>query len=141
MNQLSENVRQQFCANYLGQRIFMTDNYIKPSVLTVIHLAHLYGYLLLRKVEQLTDEEVTIIAQITGIDEQLRYAVGYRHREVKEYLSSYSYRFHFSTSGIVLDYLRSIGILTSFTYLQDNKPQTLTPEQIVEMGWMRIKID
>lgn len=139
MNQLSENVKQNFCANYLGQEVFMTDNYIKPTNLSVVHLANIKGYLLLRKVEQLTDDEVTIIAKITGIDKQLRYAVGYRHREVKEYLSSYSYRFHFSTSGIVLDYLRSIGILLPFTYFQDGNPKTLTPEQIVERGWVRIK--
>lgn len=38
------------------------------------------------------------------------------------------------------DYLRSIGILLPFTYLgEDNKPVTLSPEDILKLNWAKIK--
>lgn len=40
----------------------------------------------------------------------------------------------------ICDYMRSIGILLPFTYLsEENKPVTLQPDEIISLGWAKIK--
>lgn len=95
---------------------------------------------LLRTADQLTDDEVIQIANMYGWNEDnkqfddrvLQFRVdlpcivkdGYTHRHMK----------------FIFDYLLRIGILLDFTYLnEENKPVTLQPNEIISLGWAKIK--
>lgn len=152
MNQLSDNVKALFFAQYLGQEIEYNFNAGKRRV-------ELYGLtqkqcffkrndsfeekpiekcvLLLRKVEQLTDGELWIAGVIMGWNE-VKTEPKYVINRVKQFISTAIEDNNWDIS--VFQYLFRIGILLPFLYLdQDGKPQTLTVEQIVETGWVRIK--
>jgi hypothetical protein len=98
-----------------------------------------HGYLLLRSIEQLTDEEVYQVNVMCqwGYNE-FEYLSVENNRSIRNMIINSINRDVINIS--VVDYLRSIGILLSFTYLDEtNQPQTLTPSQIIELGWCKIK--
>lgn len=199
MNQLSKNVKALFFSNYLGQEveyeIILGDTpELRIDKLCGIDLYGTYkideihendfdengAVLLLRKVEQLTDEEAIQIAQFAhqmpasnfkvkrdddhihventsglGIIHHISIYKSYGtinaniHFLKTETDSPASFKANIGETTIsskrpvpyiaICDYLRAKGFLLPFTFLQDGKPITITPEQIVEMGWVRIK--
>lgn len=144
MNQLSENVKQQFIAQYFGQKILCVSDGATVCQQIDGHFIDRFsksGYLLLRKVEQLTDEELDLISGLYIGDKDFKMLsksdkIDYRE-EIKPALNNCI------ETGLmrneVFQLLLRLGILLPFTFLQDGKPQTLTTEQIVEMGWVMIK--
>ena len=91
--------------------------------------------LIAREITQLTDEEKQIFSEdFTKGSYPIESAIK---------------AFNFYTDGKswymqdvlkITDYLRSIGILLPFTYLSDdNTPITLSPSQLIELNWVRIK--
>lgn len=151
---MNDKIKAQFIAQYLGQPMYVHPEYTGDAItlgykneICIITLAdavaNQHYALLLRTVDMLTDEEVITIANMYGwgdtditkdrFDERiLQFKIdlpcieipGYKHRHLK----------------FVFDYLIRIGILLSFTYLNDqNQPVTLSPDEIIEMGWAKIK--
>lgn len=173
MNQPSEKIQSQFYAQYLGQKVLRHSDYKKDDECMEIQYVHLSDdwmrhYLLLRKVEQLTDEEAHILMQIAFYhpDNELIDAKecgagdGDYNLDGSWWLEA-SCRCWNGALGVTpllgftltdeddkcevvyntigcIDYLRSIGILLPFTYLKDGNPKTLTPEQLIEFGWVRV---
>lgn len=160
-------IKALFFAQYLGQEVYMRENQINPVKLWAIHLSGSdNGYLVLRDIIDLRDEEAQILTQIAfnhpGIedfnpdecwtgegdskpDNSTWLEVGCR---CWEGLLNMSPSFTFSLMDDdgknetvynqlgCTDYLRSIGILLPFTYLnEENKPVTLSPEEIIARKW------
>lgn len=124
--------------------------------------------LLLRSIDQLTDDECIMLASIVVGEPFNRYRrmevtrnynfTGFPYIMVHHKSSTYSFQidctlinFNLIDMGediscqtnmkpyACIDYLRSIGILLPFTYLDENgKPITLQPDEIVSMGWAKI---
>lgn len=149
MNQLSEKTQSQFYAQYLGQKVLRHSDYKKDDECMELEYVHLSDdwmrhYLLLRKVEQLTESEISTLLTAIGWDFNIKYILDF-----SAYISHCGIAcINFDgtsdeqvdeINNIGVDYLRSIGILLPFTYLQDGNPRTLTVEQIIELGWVKIK--
>jgi hypothetical protein len=93
----------------------------------------------LRSVDQLTDDEAVIVAFqnrfIGNTDPDICAKVG---RDILKRV------FEDKQSNMCIpfecaDYLRSIGVLLPFTYLdENNKPITLQPDEIIARGWAKI---
>lgn len=164
-----------FFAQYYGQKI-QYSIYDKEDAMFVGSTGfswHLIDtdYLLLRTVEQLTDEESLILAYLaqyhpsiedyqkddvwigecdTCPDGGLSLEIGCRcwqgklriepdfHIWLENEDDSMYKEFVYNTLAIH-DYLRSIGILLPFTYLDENKtPTILSIEQIIKLGWAKL---
>ena len=85
------------------------------------------GYLLLRTVEQMTEEEKTSILEIVG---ELRLNTSQVDMLINQYMTKQS-NVHGARWIQISDYLRSIGILIPF--------RGYTVEQIIANGWAKIK--
>ena len=93
--------------------------------------------LLLRSVSQLTDEELQVFAKHSAyrLDEKNTFKIGKAMIDHMFELNSWSG----NTILFLTDYLRSIGILLPFTYLdENNKPLTLETDGIIALGWAKI---
>lgn len=158
MNENSK-VKALFFAQYWGQEILKYENSVGDKFwdkqvypvdghnLTCSGLqAHL------RAVDQLTDEELFTLIHIHGFEygefEYVRHETGIEVNNSDEVFQlAYNFfdiNYCGETDGTKLiasyDYLRSIGILLPFTYIDENsKPQTLQPDEIVQRGWAKIK--
>lgn len=132
-----------FRAQYLGQPVFKTFGIVEdliPSMLTVQN-----GILLLRTVNQLTDGELLMVATILH-----SYGVipaNQTHtkmiKDAKWYLEKFTC--YYSTNAVVVrivnQILLRIGIILSFTYLnEENQPTTLQPDEIVSLGWAKVEL-
>lgn len=127
--------------------------------------------LILRSVEQLTDDELITIASIVCArhnrhyqPEDITYKISQKRRYdifvivkgvarytvqldsdgigfVDYYMGGSGHIHHYAPAQFaVTDYLRSIGMLLPFTYLnEDNKPITLSPNEIIKLGWAKYK--
>jgi hypothetical protein len=90
-------------------------------------------YLLLRSLEQLSDEEKQMIADI----------MQFYPEDVIDWINGDCGHDDFDNLWTWLpcfDILRSIGILLPFTFIHNNKPVTLSVEDILKLGWAKIKI-
>ncbi|MDB5288557.1 MAG: hypothetical protein JWR05_3506 [Mucilaginibacter sp.] len=87
------------------------------------------AYLLLRSVNQLTEEQKINIAELE--DHRANHL-----QKVNDDLQGWKEdRYNFIDS-CVYQYLLRIGILLPFTYLnEENKPVTLQPEEIIALKW------
>ena len=145
-----QNVKALFFSQYLGQKVFYTTN-LAPYTFNLTHEAvnkddaelnmaiDWKGYLLLRSVSQLTDDEAIIIAHqnrfTANNDPVICAKVG---RDILKRV------FDGSTPDMCLpfesaDYLRGIGILLPFTFIgEDGKPQTYSEDEILTKGWAKL---
>jgi len=123
--------------------------------------------LLLRSVSQLTDKEYIKLASIVIENPFNRYRnvqvtrdfkitgfpyVAVHHKNVRHRFNIDCTHFNFSVYDMeedvtaqvdmkpyaCIDYLRSVGILLPFTYLnEENKPITLQPDEIIKLVWAK----
>lgn len=163
---MDSKVKALFFAQYLNQEVYQHDDWKEFNDKSCKELDPTYlqtgsnrlngGYLVLRGVEQLTDDEAMTIAKI--YDDECEWIVDSESKgcvvlkspietmwvwkdysepifEVEDKEGSVtSYRINYAYA-----YLQAIGILLPFTYLDENKnPVTLSPEQIIELGWVKI---
>ncbi|ASU34382.1 hypothetical protein [Mucilaginibacter xinganensis] len=161
-----------FNAQYLGQTVL--SHIEAPNLATTLSSGYLFNgdkewFLLLRTVDQLTDDECVNIAAIVGENPFNRYRnmvvtrdfkitgfpyIAVSHKNIKQrfnidctHINFSMYEMDEDISGQIdmkpyacIDYLRSIGILLPFTYLTpDHKPVTLQPDEIIKLGWAKIK--
>ena len=144
-----QQAKALFFAQYLGQKVFTHKDLecFNDKSLSEIDATYLQsgsnrlssGYLLLRSVSQLTDEEIITIATII---------FGDKINDIQKLLTRDGVENIFTsgcnTSGQkmlkIFDYLLRIGILIPFTYLDEtNKPVTFQPDEIIALGWAKIK--
>jgi len=140
--QTSNRVKAQFFALYLGQEVMSDGVFDKLEVNAYSFTNSVLekNYLLLRSIGSLMDEEVRIIAKITGIDTDSEYSVQYSRREIANFVNDETYHFRFSIIDKIAAYLRSIGVLIDFTYLSETgEPITLSPTQIITAGMAKYR--
>lgn len=128
-----------FFAQYYGQQIIEhADDYFVLSILPVagrfIDRINDNMILLLRTVEQLTDEEAHTVCL-------LAYTPLYDHKMDKDTIRLGKGVLNLPhLSEKTATYLKLIGVLVRFTYLnKENKPITLSPDEIIKFGWVKIK--
>lgn len=129
-----EQAKALFMAPYLGQVIFSrskTDEQY-PLILLPQHLDDDRGYLLLRSVNQLKDEEHKICRAYSNAN----------IRQEKEYFIQWLTMIKYWPEHpfIMNNYLIGKGILRPLTYLDETgKPVPLSVEEIIKLGWAQIK--
>lgn len=132
-----KHIKAKFFALYYGQHVFRYHKGDETLFMVqggCIEIANSKdSFLLLRTVDMLRDDEKTPIAMLGyfGKDTNLKQV----DILLKDYIDRQSI-----VSGskwwFIQDYLRSIGILIPFTYLDEsNNPITLTPSQLIEKGF------
>lgn len=102
--------------------------------------------LILRSVDMLDDEEIIEIYYLMNpkalIDIASNNAIKNMHIGILKRMLIDGDTFGHRTidmCGSVYDYLRSISVLTCFTYLtKDKKPVTLQPDQLIQLGWAKL---
>lgn len=147
---MNNQIKAQFFAQYTWQKVFFpkSHKFDNPLMLALQDLDYrtieFGGYLLLRSVEQLTDEEKECIILLYRGQECFDYYLiqsdSYRKHERDDTIYQIKeYKQFWFDHLIVFDYLRSIGILIPFTHIDENKkPVTLSPDEIIELGWAKI---
>lgn len=166
---MNDKIKAQFFAQYLGQNIYSAEGHESEEYLSVSPAAlnwPIYGYLLLRTVDQLTDDEIINLSITGGVDikaideenpinrhtEFGTIEVNYWNQSEGEERENYLFKFTIDKETCEVwdnyglsrqacyQYLLRIGILIPFTYLNDeNKPVTLTTDEIIALGWAKIK--
>jgi len=156
-----EQAKALFFAQYLRQKCgVFPDNIFSYSITGAFLDKYVEnGFLLLRSIDNLDNAEILTIAYIydsncewvikdrsdnvcilESVVERMWVWLVYAEpifevSDIKDESSNSTYNILSA-----YDYLRSIGILLPFTYLnEDNKPITLTTEQIIEKGWAKVK--
>lgn len=143
MNHRTIQAKALFFAQYQGQR-----NYQKPlhknghlsEYFCPVSAAHKNGYLILRSVSQLTDEECIEIGKFYG------WKIGNTPYVTKQnYIDSVRKKLTAYSDGLiniiapVAQYCLRLGILLKFVYInEENKPVTLQPDEILKLGWAKI---
>lgn len=139
-----------FFASYLGQQVMILDcikfpvcepKELKPYMFEgeFMEIKAANGYLLLRSIEQLTDEEGFNIDIIWGYGKTANADHG---KKLAYWLINNSRSLYPDISFRAFSYLLRIGILLPFTYLnEENKPITLTPEEIIKLGWAKLRTE
>lgn len=146
-----EKAKALFRAQYLNQPVLRFDDRPNETFKVLAYdctTGSDTGYLLLRSVKQIKDEEIHNIGDINKL-----YSNGFK-RSTKniiignlysDMLISYAGKVFKPNCEHILetyDYLRSIGILLPFTFLdEENKPITLPEAEIIKLGWAVIKED
>lgn len=122
-----------FRAQYLGQPVLRLGSRPKETFEVLAFDCceiNSTAYLLLRSIEQLTHEETGNIVLMTSYNFRTKFAK--QSEMIKAFLANPTY--------MAGSYLLRIGILLPFTYIfDDNKPITLTPDRIIELGWAKYK--
>lgn len=140
-----------YFAQYLGQKVFILSEKQHNKPLTLrCKLIDSYEngynsgmYLLLRTVEQLKDEEKKILIDCCGWDINYNiFLIDYWEVKITSHnilILVNDENDVFEINNIGCDYLRSIGIVLPFTYLDENKtPTILSIEQIIKLGWAKL---
>ena len=140
-----EKVKALFFAQYLEQKVFKYKACDWTEVLTARHLeiginSGIPGQLLLRSVNQLTNEELVKCYHLHSG------AIGYDYtQDWADVITCAKHWIAQDGINILLkytctsSYLLRIGLLLPFTYLnEENKPITLTPDEIIALGWAKI---
>lgn len=149
--------KAQFRAQYIGQMVLSHDKIDKPWILTSDCIYSAVSdneiCLSLRGINQLTDEELIMIANHIGL---ARAIINRYENRISITDDSYNLYLFFDCIFQTLkngkpyidtDLLRvyqiclGIGILLPFTYLEDGKPITLQPEEIIKLRWVKLKTD
>jgi hypothetical protein len=157
-----------FMAQYLGQKLYYHNSWGKfktpvefgnPN--SISHIEN--GYLLLRSVNQLTDEEKIMLLKLQLTDEVLKTiaikkfyhykdtpCLQYKFLQTKKEIDFEPNWYHSeialfdggayeNASPAQFQAMLRIGVLLPFTYIDEaGQPITLQPEEIVERGWVKI---
>lgn len=131
-----------FHAQYLGQRILVHSNSEHPpAILQPDQCGAYFGRLLLRSTEQLTENELAIIAKLEGYVTNLGrkdYAEEGKNR-INLYVKN-NFGFSSELKYNTMCYLRSIGILVRFTTIDDKgNPITILEAEILAKEWAKIQ--
>lgn len=160
----NSKVKALFVTQYWGQKVFRVsdtatvsqyvdgffiDRFLEPS------------YLLLRTVDQLTDEECIEVAKIVGyekyklkintnnnlfarvdIEGNFQLAIDKRCAWIMVYDHNPMVTEKVNLRPLLVyqayQYLLNRGIILPFTYIDENgKPQTLQPDEIIKLGWAK----
>lgn len=128
-----QQAKALFFAQYFGQEVFNHEGWsLWPLEVRSDYLSHTKGFLELRTIDQLTDEEFLRIGKGInwGINEENAQAV---LKWVKQDLFKGS---NDSANSI----FRLFGVITPFAYINDsNEVIALSPEQIIAKGWAVVK--
>lgn len=132
---MNNQIKALWMAKYVGQVVYR-NAYWQQDVATeelwfgtLNFLSNIsQGILLLRTVDMLTNEETKIIRE------------SHNWPEITDVRLVLSNRIKGNSLSSEFQYLLRIGILLPFTYLnEDNQPITLTPDEIIALGWAKIK--
>lgn len=126
----------KFKALYLGQPVYKREGQPLTYYLRVTHLrAEDKGYLSLRTVKQLTDEEYKVLAKWSAyrLDNKNIVQVG---KAMAKHLFELN-KWSGNTISAMVDYLRSIGILLPFTTTINGEVKTYEVEEILANGWYK----
>lgn len=156
-----DKVKALFFAQYLGQKVAQhtkstTNLELQEVSCAVLAFSEIFNtHLLLRSIKDLTDDKALIIAKIydndcewildSSTDNVIIFKSGietiwiYKDNsetifEVED-LTGNSTAYNINNA---YQYLLRIGILLPFTYLdEENKPITIQPDTIIEIGWAK----
>lgn len=127
-----DKVKALFFSQYWGQKVFYDTYRNRCQTITAYTLykeIDANSILLLRSIKDLTDEEIITVCDLTF--PALKKDSGFynlRHETGQKLLNK-------PLNGNIYQYLLRIGILLPFTYLdKENKPITLQPDEIIELG-------
>lgn len=168
------SAKAKLFALYLGQKVFSHPDYsnrmagrLLDDPIVELTISILYGnyikkgWLQLRTIEDLTDEEIKQLADICDlipIDEMVidrmdkffnvyskysesaypDYLSIYFNGEVFKWVDYIAIGIDCERCFIIQDYLRSISIALPFTVLEDGKPRTYSVEEQVENKWIQL---
>lgn len=163
-----QQAKALFFAQYLGQKVYTCTDWQsfsdkRPNVVDSTYLQQgsnrlNQGYLLLRSVNQLTDEEAIILVNLVYASGAMTKNCTIKRSDNYWEFIKISNKEGYVSIGIdvirtgfnrdmsleskfgivVTDYLRSIGILLPFTYIDEaGKPITLQPDEIIKKGWAK----
>lgn len=130
-----EQAKELFFAQYLGQKcaVRIDDLFIYTITHTFLYKDVSDRFLLLRTVNQLTDDEKAIIADRMQIYPE----------DVLDWINGDCGQDYFENLHTWLpcyDILKAFGILLPFTYLDETgKPVTLSVDEIIALGWAKVK--
>lgn len=122
--------KEKFFGLYLGQQIAKETKYpnsptINVTSVIVMELVADY-HLELKPLSEISDEDVAKLSEFVSLKFSSVYTDKYVISRIKESLSEDE-----SLPRIVSDKLRELGYLIGF--------HSLTPDQIIEYGWVKIK--
>ena len=156
--EISNDIKAKFFAMYLYQEVWCNDIFYVPMRLNTEKIKMQdcdQDYLLLRDISQLENTEIEAICK----------GIGLYHAEVVErdaeciLVVDDSYSVGFYLDGTIVMYkghglhrkpywndidrlyssLICYGVVKPFTYLQDNHPITLSVDELISIGWVKIK--
>lgn len=133
---MEANRKAKFFALYYDQKCAVRENDFYIYTITPAFLDNNIeeSHLLLRTIDQLTDEELVNLSIISDKDAEDEFEKE-SHIINGEYIVD-CLKKDARVDLQVYDYLRSISILLPFTYLDNNTPTTLSVDDILGMGWV-----
>lgn len=138
----NSKVKALFFYNYYGQKVAWCKNSAGDFQLFRLlsnTLVDEVEYIILRTVDQLTDEEYINIAKIIYPNAPNLHEIHVAKEQLKFIFKQHQFQWPMIYSLMVADYLRSITILLPFTFIDENgKPQTLQPDEIIAKGWAKV---
>lgn len=139
---MESKIKALFFAQYLGQNVYQkTCDEVNGNVIQLVSTDNISGYLLLRSIDQLTDDELISCYHLHSADIGYDYTQDFESVLIMAHhwisIDGYKVLLKYKSTS---DYLRSIGIMIPFIYLNaQNQPITLSCETIVDKGWCVIK--
>jgi hypothetical protein len=140
-----QKIKALFFAQYLGQKVYTDEYHLHeeplPIIAGVLNIP-IYGFLLLRSVNQLTDEELDIVLEkVAGIG-QYEYTYE-QNREIILRMFTEDFEDEVEVSPAIIvevnDYFKAIGVIRPFLYIDETgHPQTLSTEDIIARKWAQI---
>lgn len=154
---MNDKIKRLFNSQYYGQKNLCVSKSVitvRSNTATFWNWCYDSSYLFLRTVSQLTDEEVILCGHI-GFDFFNCIGCDYKLKVIRELtkislaalsIDEKTCLVKIEISNVwklniaQIDYLRSIGILLPFCYLdEENKPETLSEAAILNLGWAMVK--
>lgn len=143
---MDSKAKALFFAQYLNQKVYQHDDWKEFNDKSCKELDPTYlqtgsnrlngGYLVLRGVDKLTDDECRIVYQLRDIEMSeggSRDDFSYIKHEITLWCK------YGNLDYLNYQHLLRTGILLPFTYLdENNKPITLSPTEIIALGWAKI---
>jgi hypothetical protein len=149
------SAKAKFMALYWKQKVFIVvgDQFDEPLILDEVSIKfHQSGSLELRSIEQLNDNEVkslsphvaekTTINRHNNGDVELNFNDGYGLNLYNDGSFGHGDFDNFYYDEIIIHQtLVQLGILQQFTYIhpETNKPVTISPAELIALGWAKIK--
>ncbi len=135
---MNDKVKAIFFAQYLYQDVVCVKHDPRPFPLNHIQQGT-DEYLLLRSINDLTDEELVAIATMSFRGEE-NHTTEIGESIARSVLKDDACFMNPLLWTCVVQYLLRIGIALPFTFLNDqNQPETYSVENLVELGWVMIK--